>query len=95
MVESSVAYIREADRKELARLKTERNIRILLGWIPEPGYLRIPYDILLAIDRMAFGKDDSVRRRVFGLTPWLIKPFYRWYDRKYSKWVAKQPLYWS
>ena len=94
MVESSVDYIREADRKELARLKTERNIRILLGWIPEPGYLRIPYDVLLLFDRMAFGKDDSVRRRVFGLTPWPLKILYRCYDNLYAKWVAKQPLYW-
>ena len=95
MVESSVDFIREASLKELAHLKTTRNLRILLGIIPEPGYLRIPYDIILAIDRGLFGKDSSYRRRMFGLNPWLLKPFYRCYDRKYSKWVAKQPLHWS
>ena len=95
MVESSVDFIREASLKELAHLKTTRNLRILLGIIPEPGYLRIPYDIILAIDRGLFGKDSSYRRRMFGLNPWLLKPFYRLYDRKYSKWVAKQPLHWS
>ena len=95
MVESSVDFIREASLKELAHLKTTRNLRILLGIIPEPGYLRVPYDIMLAIDRGLFGKDSSYRRRIFGLNPWLLKPFYRCYDRKYSKWVAKQPLHWS
>ena len=95
MIESSVDFIREAAKKELAHLKTTRNLRILLGIIPEPGYLRIPYDIMLAIDRGLFGKDSSYRRRMFGLNPWLLKPFYRVYDRKYTKWVAKQPLHWS
>ena len=95
MVKDSVDFIQEAAKKELARLKTVRNLRIFLGITPEPGYLRIPYDIMLTIDRILFGKDSSYRRSVFGLNPWLLKPFYRCYDRKYSKWVAKQPLHWS
>jgi len=95
MVKDSVDFIQEAAKKELAHLKTVRNLRIFLGITPEPGYLRIPYDIMLTIDRILFGKDSSYRRSVFGLNPWLLKPFYRCYDRKYSKWVAKQPLHWS
>ena len=95
MIDSSVDLIQEAAKKELAHLKTTRNLRIFLGIIPEPGYLRIPHDCLLAIDRGLFGKDSSYRRRMFGLNPWLLKPFYRVYDRKYTKWVAKQPLHWS
>ncbi|MBO37247.1 MAG: hypothetical protein CL612_05380 [Anaerolineaceae bacterium] len=95
MSKTSIDFIQEAAEKELARLKTVRNFRIFLGIIPEPGYLRIPYDIMLMIDRGLFGKDSSYRRRVFGMTPWPIKPFYRCYDRKHSKWVAKQPLHWS
>tara|TARA_B100000678_G_scaffold247322_1_gene220625 strand:+ start:491 stop:778 length:288 start_codon:yes stop_codon:yes gene_type:complete len=95
MVKDSVDFIQEAAKKELAHLKTARNLRIFLGITPEPGYLRIPYDIMLTIDRILFGKDSSYRRRMFGLNPWLLKPFYRCYDRKYSKWVAKQPLHWS
>ena len=95
MSKSSVDFIREAALKELTRLKTVRNFRIFLGVTPEPGYLRIPYDIMLSIDRVLFGRDSSYRRRIFGLNPWPLKPFYRLYDRKYSKWVAKQPLHWS
>jgi hypothetical protein len=95
MIKSSVDLIQEAANKELAHLKTTRNLRVFLGIIPEPGYLRIPYDCLLAIDRWFFGNDLSRRRKIFGLTPWPIKPFYRCYDRLWNKWVAKQPLHWS
>ena len=95
MSKSSVDFIREADLKELAHLKTVRNLRIFLGITPEPGYLRIPYNMMLSVDTVLFGKDSSRRRRVFGMTPWPFRPFYRLYDRKYSKWVAKQPLHWS
>ena len=95
MSKTSIDFVQEVAEKELAALKTARNFRIFLGIIPEPGYLRIPYDIMLMIDRGLFGNDSSYRRRVFGMTPWPIKPFYRCYDRKYSKWVAKQPLHWS
>lgn len=95
MIEDSVNLIQEATNKELAHLKTTRNLRVLLGIIPEPGYLRIPYDCMMAIDRFFFGRDKSRRRQVFGVTPWPIKPFYRFYDKLYTKWVAKQPLHWS
>ena len=94
-VGNSSDIIREIDAKELAHLKTARNLRIFMGIIPEPVYFRIPYDCLLAMDRVFFGKDKSRRRQVFGITPWPIKPFYRCYDILWTKWVAKQPLHWS
>ena len=92
MYGNSADILNRLKEKRLHDLKVERNIRIFFGIIPEPGYLRIPYDIILMIDRVLFGKDSSYRRRVFGMTPWPMKPFYRLYDWQHSRWVEKQPL---
>jgi hypothetical protein len=95
MVKSSVDWIEELTAKELKHLESVRRINVLLGFDEDlrlPRQYNVAEDFLHAIDRMLFGNDNSLRRRIFGMNPWIMKPGYVVYDCFYNGWVSKQPL---
>ncbi len=95
MSKSSVDWIEELTAQDIKHLEGVRRLHALIGWDPEmqlPRHYHFAENFLFAIDRLMFGEDDSFRRKIFGMTPWIMKPAYFVYDCFYNGWVAKQPL---
>ena len=95
MVKSSVDWIEELNAKEIKHLESVKRLHIIMGLDTDmklPRHYKFAEDFLFATDRMMFGDDDSFRRRIFGMTPWIIKPAYFLYDCLFNGWVSKQPL---
>ena len=95
MVKSSVEWIEEITERELEHLKSVRRLNVLFQLTDEykmPRHIQLFEDFLFGVDRLLFGQDDSLRRRIFGLTPWIMKPGYFVYDCIYKGSVAKHPL---
>ena len=95
MVKSSVDWIQELNTRDKKHLEGVRRLHCLFQFNDDyilPRHYKFAEDFLFAIDRIMFGDDDSFRRRIFGLNPWIIKPGYFIYDCFYKGWVAKHPL---
>ena len=95
MVKSSVDWIEELTAKERKHLEAIKRLHIMIGLDSDmklPRHYKFAEDFLLATDRLLFGEDDSFRRKIFGMTPWIMKPAYFVYDCFYQGWYAKQPL---
>ena len=95
MVKSSVDWIEDMTKRELKHLESVRRLNVLFQMTEEykvPRHIQLFEDFIFGVDRVMFGKDDSFRRKMFGMTPWVMKPVYFAYDCVYNGWVAKRPL---